>query len=125
MCWSAPVTELKSGQKLRQARGTGTGGGPAPQAFALVSVAEDARFELARAAPNTLSKSAGRHPRQPSPHWTWRDDALATGGGQCRTGLNETETESKPGRRQAGGYLSPCAGRAPGKAGPASEPRGD
>jgi hypothetical protein len=32
--------------------------------------------------------------------------------------VNETETEPKPGRRQAGGYLSPCAGRAPGKAGP-------
>src|SRR5438132_6834011 len=36
--------------------------------------------------------------RKPSPPLTWPDDALATGGGQCRTGANETETGPEPGQ---------------------------
>jgi len=43
--------------------------------IAYSGMAEDARFELARGCPNTLSKSAIRG--QPSSPWTWRHEALA------------------------------------------------
>jgi len=59
MCWSAPVAELKYGRKLRRARGIGAGSGPTPQAFALVRVAEDKRFELLKGCPQHAFQVCG------------------------------------------------------------------
>ena len=39
--------------------------------------------------------------RQPSPPLTWPMSRLATGGGQCRAGANEIETEPEPGQHEA------------------------
>ena len=56
--------------------------------------------------------------RKPSPPLTWPDDALATGGGQCCTGANETQTEPGPGRHQARGYPPRRGRRRPEEGGP-------
>jgi hypothetical protein len=52
-------------------------------------------FAVARHTTRFPSLLAGIR-RKPSPPLTWPDDALATGGGQCRTGANETELSQGP-----------------------------
>jgi hypothetical protein len=63
--------------------------------------------------------------RKPSPPLTWPDDALATGGGQCCTGANETQTEPEPGRHQGSRIPATPWQTAPGRGRPAGQRRGD
>jgi len=62
--------------------------------FSLVSVAEDARFELARVAPNTLSNSADLRSPVSATVAELRKHDPVTAGERWRTGVNETQTET-------------------------------